>query len=69
MPTYKHLALVQRGGQAMIKKQRDRRINTNPSKRQIDNAEMMKWEYMGDGYFTKNNVIGYYTIGGGFETE
>lgn len=43
-------------------------INVNPSQKQIDNAEMMGWEYVGDGLFGRGHLIGFYTSEG-FKVE
>ena len=35
----------------------------------ILNAESMGWEYIGDGYFIKENNLGYYLENGGWRSE
>lgn len=32
-----------------------------PTEKQIENAIAMGWEYLGDGIFCKEDVMGYYT--------
>lgn len=41
----------------------------NPTNKQISNSQLLGWEYLGDGLFTKGDLLGYFTQDGRFMKE
>lgn len=52
-----------------IQKKRDNNIITSPTGIVISNAAGFGWEYIGDGYFSRDNHIGFFTTGGRWNVE
>ena len=52
-----------------IQKKRDNNIITSPNNILITNASDFGWEYIGDGYFTRGDHIGFFTAGGRWNIE